>query len=218
MKSIYEFVNRIIPGDCIEVMRQMPAGSVDLIATDPPYLVGYTSRDGRSIANDKTDEWLMPACREMYRVLKYNSFLVSFYGWNRVDRFFAAWKHAGFHVVGHLVFVKPYHSNAAYVRYSHEGAYLLTKGVPDTPPMLIRDVLEWHYSGNGLHPTQKPVMAMLPLLLAFSRMREIVLDPFVGSGTTAVAAKQLGRRYIGIEIDPTYARQADERVKQVGKG
>ena len=105
MKSIYEFVNRIIPGDCVEVMRQMPAGSVDFIATDPPYLVGYTSRDGRSIANDTTDEWLMPAVAQMYRVLKYNSFFVSFYGWNRIDRFFAAWKHAGFHVVGHLVFV-----------------------------------------------------------------------------------------------------------------
>jgi adenine-specific DNA-methyltransferase len=218
MKSIYEFVNRIIAGDCVEVMRQMPAGSVDLIACDPPYVVGYTSRDGRSIANDKTDEWLLPACREMYRVLKYNRFFVCFYGWNRVDRFFAAWKASGFHPVGHLVWVKPYHSNAGFVRYSHEEAYLLTKGVPDTPPMLIRDVLEWHYSGNGLHPTQKPVMAMLPLILAFSRMRDIVLDPFVGSGTTAVAAKQLGRRYIGIEIDPTYARQADERVKQVGKG
>jgi site-specific DNA-methyltransferase (adenine-specific) len=164
MKSIYEFVNRIIPGDCVEVMRQMPAGSVDFICTDPPYLVGYTSRDGRSIANDKTDEWLMPSVQQMYRVLKYNSFFVCFYGWNRVDTFFAAWKAAGFHPVGHLVWVKPYHSNAGFVRYSHEGAYLLTKGVPDTPPMLIRDVLEWHYSGNGLHPTQKPVMAMLPLI------------------------------------------------------
>ena len=69
-----------------------------------------------------------------------------------------------------------------------------------------------------LHPTQKPVMAMLPLLLAFSRIGDIVLDPFAGSGTTAVAAKQLGRHYIGIEIDPAYAREADERVKQAGKG
>jgi adenine-specific DNA-methyltransferase len=218
MKTIYEFVNRIIPGDCVEVMRQMPSGSVDFIATDPPYLVGYTSRDGRSIANDKTDEWLLPAVAQMYRVLKYNSFLVCFYGWNKVDRFFAAWKQAGFHPVGHLVWVKPYHSNTGFVRYSHEEAYLLTKGVPDTPPIILRDVLEWHYTGNGLHPTQKPVMAMLPLIMAFSRMRDIVLDPFAGSGTTAVAAKQLGRRFIGIEIDPTYAKQADERVKQAGKG
>jgi adenine-specific DNA-methyltransferase len=139
-------------------------------------------------------------------------------GWNKVDTFFTAWKAAGFHPVGHLVWVKPYHSNSGFVRYSHEEAYLLTKGVPDTPPMLIRDVLEWHYTGNGLHPTQKPVMAMLPLIMAFSRMRDIILDPFVGSGTTAVAAKQLGRRFIGIEIDPAYARQADERMKQAGKG
>jgi DNA modification methylase len=49
-------------------------------------------------------------------------------------------------------------------------------------------------------------------------MRDLVLDPFCGSGTTAVAAKQLGRRYIGIEIDPTFAQQADERVKQAAKG
>ena len=154
----------------------------------------------------------------MYRVLKYPSFLVSFYGWNKVDTFFAAWKQAGFHVDGHLVFAKPYHSNTGFVRYAHKSAYVLTKGVPDIPPVLMRDVLEWDYSGNGLHPTQKPVMAMLPLILAFSRMRDIVLDPFVGSGTTAVAAKQLGRRYIGIEIDPKYAKQADERVKQTAKG
>jgi adenine-specific DNA-methyltransferase len=217
MKSIYEFVNRIIPGDCVKLMREMPAGSIDFIATDPPYLVNYTDREGRSIANDNRDEWLMPAVAQMYRVLKYNSFLVSFYGWNTVDRFFAAWKAAGFHPVGHLVWVKPYHSNTGFVRYSHEQAYLLAKGAPDTPPIILRDVLEWDYSGNGLHPTQKPVMAMLPLLLAFSRMRDIVLDPFAGSGTTAVAAKQLGRRYIGIEIDPAIARQAEERVQQEGK-
>ena len=211
---------RSLSTNCPPPLRdgQMPAGSIDCIITDPPYLVGYTSRDGRSIANDKTDEWLMPAVAQMYRVLKYNSFLVSFYGWNKADLFFAAWKAAGFHVDGHLVFVKPYHSNAGFVRYSHESAYVLTKGVPDIPPVLMRDVLEWDYSGNGLHPTQKPVMAMLPLILAFSRMRDIVLDPFVGSGTTAVAAKQLGRRYIGIEIDPKYAKQADERVKQTAKG
>jgi site-specific DNA-methyltransferase (adenine-specific) len=144
--------------------------------------------------------------------------LVCFYGWNKVDRFFAAWKAAGFHAVGHLVWVKPYHSNGGYVRYSHEEAYLLAKGVPDTPPILLRDVLEWQYTGNTLHPTQKPVIAMLPVIMAFSRVRDIVLDPFVGSGTTAVAAKALGRRYIGIEIDPIIAQQAEERVRQEGKG
>jgi adenine-specific DNA-methyltransferase len=86
MKSIFEFVNRIIPGDCIKVMQEMPAGSIDFIATDPPYLVGYTNRNGRSVANDDRSEWLMPAVQQMYRVLKYNSFLVSFYGWSALHQ------------------------------------------------------------------------------------------------------------------------------------
>jgi site-specific DNA-methyltransferase (adenine-specific) len=217
MKTIYEFVNRIIPGDCVKVMQEMPAGSVDFIATDPPYLVGYTSRDGRSVTNDDRSDWLMPAFREMYRVLKNNRFLVCFYGWNRVDRFFAAWRQAGFHPVGHLVWAKRYHSNERYVRYSHESAYLLAKGEPSKPPIMLRDVLDWKYTGNELHPTQKPVMALLPVILAFSAAHDIVLDPFIGSGTTALAAQELGRRYIGIEIDPVYAREAEERVRLIGK-
>ena len=86
MKSIYEFVNRIIPGDCVKVMQEIPAGSIDFIATDPPYLVNYTSRDGRSVINDDRDAWLMPAFAQMYRVLKYNSFAVSFYGWSALHQ------------------------------------------------------------------------------------------------------------------------------------
>jgi adenine-specific DNA-methyltransferase len=217
MKSISEFENRLITGDCIQVMQEMPAASIDFIATDPPYLVHYTSRDGRRIVGDDKSEWLFSAFAHMYRVLKYNRFLLSFYGWNRADRFLAAWRTAGFHVVGHLVWVKRYHSNEGYVRYRHEQAYLLSKGVPMRPQVALSDVLEWKYSGNELHPTQKPVMAMVPPILAFSRTGELVLDPFVGSGTTAVASRILGRRYIGIEIDPKYARLAEERLKSEGK-
>ena len=217
MKSIDEFENRIITGDCQKVMQEMPAASIDFIATDPPYLVGYTSRDGRSIVGDDNSGWLFPAFSHMYRVLKYNRFLLSFYGWNRADRFLAAWKTAGFRVAGHLVWVKQYHSNEGYVRYRHEQAYLLSKGVPMKPQVALSDVLEWKYSGNALHPTQKPVMALVPPILAFSRTGDLVLDPFVGSGTTAVASRLLGRRYIGIEIDPKYARLAEERLSSEGK-
>jgi adenine-specific DNA-methyltransferase len=169
------------------------------------------------VANDDRDAWLKPACTQMYRVLKPDRFLVSFYGWNTVDRFFAAWKAAGFYPVGHLVWVKRYHSKERFVRYSHESAYLLAKGNPARPQIALRDVLEWTYSGDALHPTQKPVMAMTPVIQAFSAPNDIILDPFVGSGTTAVAAKQLGRRYIGIDIEPVYAQQAQERVRREGK-
>jgi adenine-specific DNA-methyltransferase len=113
--------------------------------------------------------------------------------------------------------VKRYASNERYVRYAHESAYLLAKGNPPQPTRVIRDVLEWRYTGNRLHPTQKPVMALRPPIAAFTRPGEIVLDPFVGSGTTVLAAKVLGRRFIGIDIDPMYAVCAQSRVQRKAK-
>jgi adenine-specific DNA-methyltransferase len=214
MKPIFEYVNRVIAGDCIEVMQEMPEASVDLILTDPPYLVGYQSRDGRSVANDNRSEWVMPAFRQMYRVLKPNRFLLCFYGWNKVDRFFRAWRSAGFYPVGHLIWVKHYASNQGFVRYRHESAYLLAKGRPEYPRVVLSDVLEWQYTGDEHHPTQKPVLALVPPILAFSQVGEIVLDPFIGSGSTAIAARILNRRWIGIEIDLTCAKQAQERVQR----
>jgi hypothetical protein len=114
-------------------MSGFPDKAVALILTDPPYLVGFRDRSGRTIAGDKTDEWLQPACNGMYRVLKKDALMLSFYGWNRADRFMAAWKNAGFSVVGHLVFAKTYTSKSAYVGYTHECAYVLAKGRPPLP-------------------------------------------------------------------------------------
>lgn len=108
-------MSRFILGNCVNIMASFPDRAVDFILTDPPYLVGFRDRSGRSIAGDKTDEWLQPACNEMYRILKKDALMVSFYGWTRVDRFMAAWKSAGFSVVGHLVFTKTYSSKSAYV-------------------------------------------------------------------------------------------------------
>jgi adenine-specific DNA-methyltransferase len=62
-----------------------------------------------------------------------------------------------------------------------------------------------------------PLQPSLPLVQAFSDKGDIVLDPFAGSGTTAVAAQQLGRRFVGIELDPTYAATAKARVRSEGR-
>lgn len=101
-------MSRFILGDCVRVMATIPDNAIDFILTDPPYLVGFRDRSGRTIAGDVNDDWLQPASNEMYRVLKKDALMVSFYGWNRIDRFMAAWKRAGFSVVGHLVFTKSY--------------------------------------------------------------------------------------------------------------
>jgi DNA modification methylase len=207
--------NAIVQGDCIDVMRTMPAGSVDFILTDPPYLVNYRDRTGRSIQNDADSTWLKPAMREAYRVLKQNRLAVMFYGWTKVDTFFDAWRAAGFQPVGHIVFRKTYSSKRRFFSYQHEQAYLLAKGRPPLPKQPLADVVDMPYSGNALHPTQKPVVALAPLVCSFTLPGELVLDPFAGSGSSCAAALLTGRRYFGIELDLEYFNQAVARLNRV---
>jgi site-specific DNA-methyltransferase (adenine-specific) len=204
--------HQLLHGDCIPHMQTLPAGSIDLIVTDPPYLVRYQSRDGRRVPNDDNNRWLLPAFAEMFRVLKNDSFCISFYGWNKVDRFMNVWRRVGFVPVGHFVFHKPYSSSQLFTRFCHENAYLLAKGRPDKPNQPLRDVLGWKYTGNHLHPTQKPIEVLGSLIDSFSKPGDCVLDPFAGSASTAMAAMQRGRRSIAIEKDATYYEIARKRL------
>ena len=208
-----KLLNGVTRGDCLDVMKDMPSRSVDFILTDPPYLVRYLDRSGRSVKNDDNDAWLDPAFAQMHRVLKDNQFCVSFYAWNKVDRFVEAWKKAGFHIAGHIVFPKKYASSTRFMGYQHEQAYLLAKGNPAAPLNPPPDVIPWTYTGNKLHPTQKPVGIFMPLIEAFTKPGDTVLDPFCGSGSTLVAARDLDRNFIGIELDPDHHRTASLRLQ-----
>ncbi len=183
--------NVIFNADCIDAMLSFDRGTVDFILTDPPYVTNFRDRQGRTVANDDNSRWLRPAFNQMHRVLKDGGFCVSFYGWNKVDLFIDAWKAARFRVVGHLVFRKRYASSARFLRYEHEQAYFLAKGNPSLPERPIPDVLDFPYTGNRLHPTQKSVEALHPLIEAFTKPGELVLDPFCGSGSTLAAAQQV---------------------------
>lgn len=204
--------NTIIHGDCLDILPGIDADSVNFILTDPPYITNYKSRDGRTVPNDDNDAWLKPAFEAMYRVLERNSFCVSFYGWPQADKFIEAYKAAGFRLVGHFAFPKRYTSSSRFVRYQHECAHLLAKGFPPHPDSTIGDVIDWTYSGNRLHPTQKPLSVLLPLLETFSRPGGTVLDPFAGSGSTLMAARMLGRAFLGIELDARYHAIASRRL------
>jgi site-specific DNA-methyltransferase (adenine-specific) len=207
------FKNSIINADCIKALPMLPDNSVDFILTDPPYITNYKSRDGRRVPNDDNDKWLKPAFAQMYRVLANDSFAVSFYGWSQADKFMQAYRAAGFRVVGHLMFPKSYASSTRFLRYSHESAHLLAKGNPRQPVKPIADVIEWKYTGNKLHPTQKLISALLPLVETFSLPESTVLDPFAGSGSSLLAAKMLGRNYIGVEMDKNYHAVAKKRLE-----
>lgn len=202
----------VIQGDCLEIMPTLAAASVDLIVTDPPYLCRYLDRTGRGVLNDDRDDWLDPAYEQMYRLLRPNTFCVSFYGWHQADKFIHAWRRAGFRILEHMVFIKPYDSSRRYVRRRHEQAYVLAKGFPRIPTSLPSDVLDWEYTGNKHHPTQKPVNILASMIQAFSRPKDHVLDPFCGSGSTLVAAQRLDRTAQGIELDPQFVHAAQQRL------
>lgn len=199
MKPIELFRNRVIHADAVSLLPQLPSECIDLVVTDPPYLVNYRPRDGRTITGDQSDEWLRPVFQELYRVLKPNTFCATFYGWPHIDRFMTVWKEAGFRPVSHLVWRKSHCSFEGYTHGFHEVGFLLAKGRPPKPPNPPPDVLPWEYTGNKLHPNEKPVVAITPLIKAFSKTGDVVLDPFCGSGTTGVVAKKCGRRYVLVE-------------------
>ena len=212
MKTIEPFVNQLICGDCLKVMPDMPSQSVDLCLTDPPYLVNYLPRDRRRCVNDNNNAWLRPAFQEIYRLLKPNSLCISFYGWPWIEQFMHVWKQCGFRPVSHLVWVKSYASREGYTRSFHEVGYLLAKGRPRKPGNPPSDVLPWQYTGNLLHPNQKPVVGLVPLIEAYTEPDDIVLDPFAGSGSTAVAARRCHRSFILIEKDAELCRAAQARL------
>jgi site-specific DNA-methyltransferase (adenine-specific) len=175
--------------------------------------VRYKDRSGRRIPNDDNRRWIFPAFAELYRVLKPDSYCISFYGWSKADRFLAVWRECGFYPVGHFVWIKDYASSVRHVRMKHEQAYLLAKGNPLPPASPPADVLPWTYTGNRLHPTQKPVASLTPLIQAFSRPGNLLIDPFAGSGSTGIAARKCGRRFILIEKDEAYFRAAEKRLQ-----
>lgn len=206
---------RVIHGDCLQELRKLPDASVDFVLTDPPYLVRYKDNSGRSVANDDNSRWMFPAFYEMFRVLKPNSYCFSFYGWLQADRFMSAWWECGFQPVGHFAFVKNYASKVKHCQGRHETAYLLAKGNPPPPARPPTDVLPWKYTGNRLHPTQKPVLSLAPLIEAYCKPGGLVLDPFAGSGSTGIAALLHRRRCLLIEKEAAHYKTACTRIDQL---
>lgn len=211
-------INTIYNENCLETMKRMPDNSVDLVLTDPPYGVEWVSnrRSVKHVAieNDDNVDWIGEVYSELYRVLKPNSICISFYGWPEIDKFMAAWKAAGFTPKSHLVWVKNNFGLGWFTRGQHEPLFLLTKGKPVKPERAISDVLTYQGTGNELHPTQKPLKLFTQLIVTYSKEGDLIYDPFLGSGTTARACKDLGRKYIGSELSRKYCDIAEQRLGQ----
>jgi len=210
---LHRFVNKIIQGDCREILRELPAESVDLLLTDPPYGMRYRAKAGsRPIVGDDDLSWFGPFIREAYRVLRPNTHAYIFCNEYGLATFRAEMAAAGFKVKRLLVWVKDQHTAGDLAGdYANRTEYLLFGHKGRRPLNGHRDanVLFFKRAGRKRdHPTEKPEEMLRYLIAKSSAPGELVLDPFAGSGTTCRAAKDLGRRYLGIEIDPRYAAVA----------
>lgn len=202
-------------GDCINEMSKIPTGSVDLIVTDPPYGIGYDSIGGSGYRTEVTFDdspesilsLLRSAAREMSRVLSPHGHLYSFFGIQLWSETIAIYKAAGFDVdVLPLVWVKQTGGTVDWDhRYAPAWEPILFANGPARRLARKRDnVLAFNSPSMGerLHANEKPVSLLKELIEMSSQPGELVLDPFCGSGSTLQAAKDSGRRWIGIELEP----------------
>jgi len=210
--------------DCRVVLPSVPSESIDLIVTDPPYLMDYKSGWRKEafdkIVGDKDGhELIRTSFAEMARVLKQNSAVYVFCSWHHVD-FFKREFEQHFTLKNLLVWVKnntgPGDLEASYapmhelVLYGMKGRRLLKGG--RTP-----DVIRFkRVNGESMiHPTEKPVDLCRFFIEKSSEPGDVVLDPFMGSGTTGEAALSCDRQFIGIEIAANHFMTSKARLSQI---
>ena len=207
---------KLYQGDCLEYMRGMDAGSVDAVITDPPYGIGvktnYKTRKRSSLAEcndfrqivgddipfDPTPFLDFPIVVLFGANYYANKLPVSggWVVWDKLDGLESK-RDWGFNDNSDCELLWTNKGNAArIIKHRWMGAM---KGSENNE--------------RRIHPTQKPIALMVELLRHYTNPGDTIFDPFMGSGTTGVAAVQLGRNFIGCEIDPDYFAIAEKRIK-----
>jgi len=234
-----KWLNKVHCGDAVETMNKMPAGSIDLIVTSPPYNLrnstGNGMQDGRGgkWANAKLIEgyethddamphedyvkWQKDSLRAMMRLLRNDGAIFYNHKWRVQDgllqdrhdivgefpiRQIIIWQRSG-----------GINFNAGYFLPTYEVIYLICK--PDfrlaAKANAFGDVWSIPQESNNPHPAPFPVE--LAQRCIRSTNARIVLDPFLGSGSSAIAAEACGREWIGIDISKDYCKMARERIR-----
>lgn len=211
--------NNIHLGDCLDLMRSLPDKSIDLVLTDPPYGMSFQSNyriDKHSkISNDDNLDWLPMFYNEVFRVLKDEGIAYIFCSFHFVDQFKLEGEKLC-KVKNILIWMK---NNTGmgdlYNDYAPQYEMVLFFNKGNKPLNNGRDsnILRFKRTDNKLHPTQKPIPLFEFLIEKSTLNNHLILDPFSGSGTTAIAAHNLGRRFICIEKDADYHTASVQRLK-----
>ena len=222
--------------DYREFLQSLDRNSVDLALTDPPYAVsrktGFSSfKNGepRFAVSMDFGEWdqeqidLDALARETYRVLRRGGTAIIWYDLWKISHLYDALAGAGFKMLRLVVWNKtnpvPLNSRCTYLSNSREMAVVAVKGGSPTFNSAY-DSGDYAYpiprhGGKRIHPTQKPLDLFRELIRKHSNPGDLIIDPFLGSGTTAVAAIQEDRQFAGCDIDETYTQAAKTRMRQL---
>lgn len=219
-----KFVNQVIHGDCIKVMDSLPSNYVDLIVTDPPYLINYKTNHRQDKTHDfctpiegDTDKGLISEyIKQCYRIMKKDTAMYMFCSADKVD-FFKQELERWFKIKNMIIWVKNNWTagdlEASFGR-QYEIIFLVNKGRKKINGKRITDV--WNFdriSGKTqVHQNQKPVDLFMQCIEKHSNEGDLVFDGFGGSGTTAVACLKTNRKYLLIEKEETYINIIQERI------
>jgi len=211
---IEDYINKIYCGDCLEIMKGMPNKSVDLVVTDPPYGIGMDktffmnkkSKINATIYGNNNWDNKIPSkivFDEMFRISK-----------NQI-------------IFGGNYFVEYLYNSPCWLVWDKNNGKTIYADCELLWTSFEKAVRKYVWRWQGMlqqnmgnkdkryHPTQKPKGLLMKILNDWSNKNDIILDPFLGSGTTAVACKELGRRYIGIEISEEYCEIARRRISAI---
>jgi DNA modification methylase len=203
MKYPEDFINKIICGDCLEVMKEMPDKSIDLVLTDPPYGVNMNY----DIYQDTEENWfalmekVIPEMRRIAKMVIFPSCQIKRLDWfykNHKPDWLLCWYKGSVGCAGYLGF-NDWEPHLVYGK-NNTNMHDYFRAIPEP-------------QNNG-HPCQKPIEWAKWIISRATKENDLVLDVFNGSGTTCVAAKQLKRNFIGIEISEKYCEIARQRLRQ----
>ena len=220
-------------GDCLELMKEIPDESVDLIVTDPPYRITSRGNCGTSGGmlknkdsmkgkifryNDIKPESYIP---EFYRVLKNGSHCYIMTNHINLQTMLNVATFCGFKFIKSLIWDKKnkimglyYMSQFEYILFFRKGVGKKINYCGTSDILSISNKKTKDENGKNIHDTEKPVELMSILIENSSIEHEIVLDPFMGVGTTAIAAINTNRKFIGFELDEKYFEIARNRIKK----
>ena len=214
------------------LLNDVPAGTADLILTDPPYSIskktGFKNLGKNSVERfaismdfgkwDHTEINLDDFSKLSYKALKQGGTIICFYDLWKITKVQSAFIKAGFKMIRLIIWEKtnpvPLNSKSIYLSNTREVAVLGVKGgKPTFNSEYDNGVYRFPiHREKRIHPTQKPLKLMESLVAKHSKINDLVIDPFLGSGTTAIAGLKLKRQFIGGDKDSNYIEKAKQRI------